>query len=101
MFSQRLSYLTSTWIVDADECAFEFIAHRVRPAVFQQHPSSPEQLQLGSVPVSRPMITAAAHPTPASTVMAVAGQFFAHAPHSIQLSLSSIAAFFSFTLKTP
>jgi hypothetical protein len=67
---------------------------------FQQHSSPLEQPQLGSFPVSQPAITAAAHPTPASTVMTFTGQFFAQAPHSIQLSLSATRALFSLILKT-
>jgi hypothetical protein len=46
-------------------------------------------------------MTAAAQPTPASTVIALAGQFVAHAPHSMHKSLSTIRAFLSATLKTP
>jgi hypothetical protein len=68
---------------------------------FQQHPSPLEQSQLGSLPVSHPIITADAHPTPESTVIAFAGQFLAQAPHSMHLSLTSIRAFFSIILKTP
>jgi len=49
----------------------------------QQHSAPPEQSQLGSLPVSHPMITAAAHPTPVSTEIALAGQLSAQAPHSI------------------
>lgn len=67
---------------------------------FQQHSPSFEQSQLGSLPVSQPVITAAAHPTPELTVMAFAGQFFAQAPHSIQRSLYSIFACLSLIMKT-
>ena len=45
-------------------------------------------------------ITAAAHPTPASTVTAPVGQFRAHAPHSIHASRLRIRACFAFMLNT-
>jgi hypothetical protein len=41
-----------------------------------------------------------AQPTPASTVMAVTGQFRAQAPHSMQASVSMIAAFPAVTENT-
>jgi hypothetical protein len=44
---------------------------------------------------------AAAHPTPGFTEIAFAGQFIAHAPHSMQASRSRIRAFLSATAKTP
>src|SRR5208337_3802203 len=49
--------------------------------------------QAGSVPRIIPWITAAAHPTPAFTLMAPDAQFFMHAPHSMQESRSAINAF--------
>lgn len=84
----------------SDVKAYSF-SIRVQPHYHvQQHPSLPEQSQLGSLPLSQPMITAVAHPTPVSTVTAPAGQFLAQAPHSMQRSLSSIFAFLSLMLKT-
>jgi hypothetical protein len=53
--------------------------------------------------LSRPkavLMTAAAQPTPASTVTASVGQFLAQAPHSMQASRCSIFAWLSFMLKT-
>jgi hypothetical protein len=43
---------------------------------------------------------AAAHPTPACTVIAADGQLLAQAPHSMQKSLSPIIAFLFSTKKT-
>jgi hypothetical protein len=69
---------------------------------YQQHPpeESPHP-QEGSLPVSRPVMIAEAQPTPAFTEMAPESQFFAQAPHSMQRSLSVIAARLSFMTKTP
>jgi len=64
----------------------------------QQQPSPS---QAGSPPVSHPVINAAAQPTPALTEIAPAGQFRAHAPHSIQKFLSVTTAFFSISTNTP
>jgi hypothetical protein len=41
-----------------------------------------------------------AQPTPGVTWMAPAAQFWAHAPHSMHPSRSTISAFFSFILNT-
>lgn len=49
--------------------------------------SPSEQPQVGAMPRRFPFKTAAAHPTPALTLIAPAGQFRAHAPHSIHPSL--------------
>jgi hypothetical protein len=49
----------------------------------QQHPLSPEQSHVFS-PVNIPLITATAHPIPFFTSIAPNGQFFMHAPHSMQ-----------------
>jgi len=81
------------------------LSQRLRRTFFapahSQHEGPPEQSQLGSVPVSAPMMIAAAHPTPDSTAMASAGQFLAQAPHSMQASRSTIRAFLSSTANTP
>jgi hypothetical protein len=69
--------------------------------IFQQQSLLPEQPQFGSLPVSQPLIMAAAHPTLALTEIAFTGQFIAQAPHSIQLFLSFIRALLSVTLNTP
>jgi len=55
----------------------------------------PEELQsqAGSVPRRTPLIIPAAHPTPDFTVMAPSGQFFEHAPHSMQWSRLRMTAF--------
>jgi len=52
----------------------------------QQEPDSPPQLHSVSIsfPRSAAPIIAHAHPTPLWTSMACTGQFFAHAPHSMQ-----------------
>lgn len=60
-----------------------------------------EQPRHGSVPLRAPMMTPVAHPTPAFTDRASAGQFIAHAPHSMQASRSTILAFPFSTTKTP
>jgi hypothetical protein len=49
---------------------------------------------------SKPLIMAAAQPTPKSPVMASNAQFFAHAPHSRHASRSITNAFFSFIVIT-
>src|SRR6185369_17739972 len=49
---------------------------------------------------SHSLIMPEAQPTPLSTVMAVTGQFRAHAPHSMQASLSRREAFFSASVNT-
>jgi len=59
------------------------------------------QPQVGSLPVIQPYIIADAQPTPALTVIAFAGQFFAQAPHSIHKSLSVICTFFATISNTP
>ncbi len=46
------------------------------------------------------MIIAAAQPTPDLTEMAEVGQFFAHAPHSMQASRSAMRAVRSSSAKT-
>jgi hypothetical protein len=53
----------------------------------------PLQSQDGSPPVIMPLMIAAAHPTPLSTVSAAKAQLAAQAPHSMHLSLSMITAF--------
>jgi hypothetical protein len=52
----------------------------------QQEPSGPPQLHSVSIsfPRSAAPIIAHAHPTPLWTSIACTGQFFAHAPHSMQ-----------------
>ena len=52
----------------------------------------PPQSQLGFVPRRIPLITAAAHPTPAFTRIAPEAQFWAQAPHSMHAPRSTIAA---------
>jgi len=59
------------------------------------------QPHVGSSPVNQLVIIATAQPVPALTPIASAGQFIAHAPHSIQESMSSISAFFSTMSNTP
>ena len=56
------------------------------PAVVSPHP------QEGSVPVSMPLMMAAAQPTPEFTVIAPNSQFKAQAPHSMRRSRSVRAA---------
>jgi len=56
------------------------------PKLAQQQSEPLEQSQFGSVPRIAPLIMAVTQPTPAWTEMAVVGQFFAHAPHSMQAS---------------
>jgi hypothetical protein len=69
--------------------------------VLQQHdPCSSAHLHFGSVPVNKLLMKALAHPTPESTDKASAGQFKAHAPHSMQASRSPIAALLSLIVKT-
>jgi len=64
-------------------------------------PVEPEpQSQVGSVPNSFPRMIAAAQPTPAVTASAPAGQFFAHAPHSMHEARLAISAFPPIILKT-
>jgi hypothetical protein len=53
----------------------------------------PEHAQVGSVPRSAPVMIAVTQPMPAWTVIAVVGQFWAHAPHSMQPSRLTIWAF--------
>ena len=60
----------------------------------------PEQSQVGSVLFRKPVITAAAQPTPALTEIAPAGQFMAQAPHSMQNSFRNASAFLSCNRKT-
>ncbi len=48
------------------------------------------QSHAGSVLRNAPIIIPAAQPTPDSTEIASAGQFIAHAPHSMQASRSLI-----------
>jgi hypothetical protein len=59
----------------------------------QQLPLEFEQSQLGSLPVRKPLMIAAAQPTPGLTFKAMKGQLPAHAPHSMHESLSTIRAF--------
>jgi hypothetical protein len=47
------------------------------------------------------LIIAAAQPTPEFTLIAPNSQFKAHAPHSMQRSLSVIEAFLLFMINTP
>ena len=47
---------------------------------------------VASVPLSQPRIIASAQPVPAFTVIVLAGQFSAQAPHSMHRSLSVICA---------
>jgi hypothetical protein len=61
----------------------------------------PPQPQEGFEPVIHPFMIAAAHPTPGVTEIASAGQFIAHAPHSMQASRSRIRATPSATAKMP
>jgi hypothetical protein len=58
------------------------------------------QQQAESVRPRKELMTAAAHPTPVLTKMASAGQFFAHAPHSMQASLAMMLACFLFMANT-
>lgn len=53
-----------------------------------------------SLPLIHVWIMYEAQPTPGVTFMAAAGQFVAQAPHSMQASLSAMAAFGFSTLKT-
>jgi hypothetical protein len=69
-------------------------------AEFEQPSSGSEQPQVGSLPVSQPVMIAAAQPTPGFTLSAEKGQFNAHAPHSIQEFMSTIPTFPSFTDNT-
>ena len=66
----------------------------------QQVDESLGQSHVGSVPVRAPLIMPAAHPTPAWTVMASAGQFWLQAPHSMHRFLSVITAFLFFIWNT-
>jgi len=61
----------------------------------------PPQPQEGFEPEIHPFMIAEAHPTPGVTEIASAGQFIAHAPHSMQASRSRIRAFPSATAKMP
>jgi hypothetical protein len=56
----------------------------------EQSPPESEHPQVGSLPVSRPVMIAAAQPTPGFTLNAEKGQFNAHAPHSIQALITTI-----------
>jgi hypothetical protein len=58
------------------------------------------QSQVGGPPVTMLLMMAAAQPTPALTVIAPNSQFMAQAPHSMQRSLSVIAARLSRISKT-
>jgi hypothetical protein len=71
----------------------------IQPLPQQQLPPV-SQSQLGSVPRNRPFMIPAAQPTPDFTVMASSGQFFAHAPHSMQKSLWRMTAFLLSISKT-
>jgi hypothetical protein len=62
--------------------------------------SLPLQPQEGSPPVIMLLMSAAAHPTPLSTLSAPNAQLFTQAPHSMHLSLSRITAFFPSRAKT-
>jgi len=70
---------------------------------FQQHPLDElsEQPQAGSFPVSILKKSAAAQPTPLSTVRAPKAQFRIQALHSMHLFLSVITAFRSSIINTP
>lgn len=72
----------------------------LKSAADQQQPASPHP-QDGSVPVSMPVMIAAAQPTPAFTESAPKSQFFAQAPHSMQRSRSVTTARFSRISNTP
>jgi hypothetical protein len=50
--------------------------------------------------LSHSLMRPEAQPTPASTRIAAAGQFFAQAPHSMQASKSEIAACFFINVNT-
>jgi hypothetical protein len=63
-------------------------------------PVSP-QPQEGALPVSIPLMMAAAQPTPEFTLIALNSQFMAQAPHSMHRSLSVTTARLSFIEKTP
>jgi len=65
------------------------------PAVVSLHP------HVGSLPVSRPVMIAAAQPTPALTESAPKSQFLAQAPHSMHRLLSVIVARLSRISNTP
>jgi hypothetical protein len=62
---------------------------------------APPQSQLGSVPVSQPLMIAAAQPTPGVNVIAPEAQLVAQAPHSMQAPRSTIWARLSAIRKTP
>lgn len=65
-----------------------------------QRQSTPSQ-DAACLPLIQVRMIYSAHPTPGLTRMAAVGQFWAHAPHSIQPSRSRIAAFFPTLSKTP
>jgi hypothetical protein len=68
----------------------------------QQHPPDASlHPHVGSPPEIMLLMIAAAHPTPAFTLMAPNSQFNAQAPHSMQRSRSTTAAFLPLISKTP
>jgi hypothetical protein len=68
---------------------------------YPQHPVEVSlQSHVGGPPVTILLISAAAQPTPAFTVIAPNSQFIAQAPHSMHWSLSVIAARLSRISKT-
>jgi hypothetical protein len=81
----------------------DILSLHLREEESQQHPlfEGPLQSQEGSPPVIILLIRAAAHPTPAFTLIAPNSQFLTQAPHSMQRSLSVIVACLSFMSKTP
>jgi hypothetical protein len=58
------------------------------PPALDEAPPVPAQPQVGSVPLSAPVMMADAHPTPLLTRMAAKAQLPAQAPHSMHRSLS-------------
>jgi hypothetical protein len=67
----------------------------------QQSDLLDEHSHIGSVPKIALLISALAHPVPASTEIAPARQFLAQAPHSMQASRSTIFALRFSKAKTP
>ncbi len=53
---------------------------------------APQHPQLGSLPVSHPLMIAAAHPTPGVSAIALNAQLRAHAPHSMHAPRSTSTA---------
>jgi hypothetical protein len=67
---------------------------------YQQQLPLSLQSQVGSVPLSNPLMIPAAQPTPDLTLMAPSGQFIAHAPHSMHKSLCMMDALLFLISKT-